>query len=1155
MLRGCVFPVAAVTLWAGAAAVRGQTSPEKTVAGLRVPEGWEVTLYASEPLITNPTAIDIDAQGRVWVCEGQWYRARAKTPPADCVKVLEDADGDGRADRASVFADGLLVPMSVAVAGTRVYVGESPNLWVYEDRDGDLKADAGSRRALLTGFGGHNSDHGLHGLVIGPDHWLYMTHGDPGFDVTGPDGSRARYRWGAMLRCELDGKRLEALAVNFRNPYELAVDSFGNVWCSDNDSDGDKAVRICWILEGGNYGWYGTPMPFRSPDGVYDPLNEWRTPIPGHVPAALITGFGSPSGMTFYEHDLFGGTYQNRLLHADPGPREVRAYERRPSGAGFVARQENILTGDDAYFRAVDVCVAPDGSIYVADWYDEGVGGHAYNNPGQGRIYRLAPRGVRARHMARPGPCANLPDALEALASPNLATQFLAREFLLGHAGEGRDALTKLAGSGPPNLAARALWLLDRMSDEGAIDAALIDQRPAFRALAVRMLRRREPLPLDRILPRAHDPDVQVRREVLLALRRVNGDPKEGGAEHQDAALTALLDLIRAWDGQDRFYLEAIGVAAGGRGPQVFEVLGLNDAQKLDRRAIKLLQILHPHDEVALLTRRLDDAGISAELAEDVIDALGWMTESEAMTAVAKATGRADLPPTARRLALQRIRGRIASDYKKLADSPELQDGLRAALSEPPLQIDALGLAGEACVTQLDEVVAGILRGASGATLKLAAVTSLGKLNTPTARRALLREIPLAAADLQRDIVRTLATMRAFDELQLLLTSAGLSPELPSAAVAAAGKLADGCLFLLTLIDDGKLAAPLRDQAIRLGSRHANVNVRQLYAKYVPAASQPATIAQLDPKRVLALKGDANRGRELFVHSAVRCDTCHRVGADGADVGPDLTLIGRKYAPAAMLEQITRPAAAVSPEFVPHVVESESQGYLMGFLLGRTEAEITLKTQDGQRITLPASDVRAVQKQEGTIMPDLLLESFTEQDVADLLAYLSSLKVLPQPIREWQVAGPFPAREFHLGFETAYGPEEKLDPAARYALPEGGEATWRPYKPPFAGDQYVVELEKLTSAGRKPAVTYLYARLDSPRSQGASISLQSDAAVKIFLNGKAVFSRHRHPVRAASIPIRLASGPNDLLLKLEHQGGEGRMTVLVASSAPLEAGK
>ncbi len=148
--------------------------------------------------------------------------------------------------------------MSVCVAGDKVYVATSPDLWVYEDKDGDLKAD-GPPKKLLTGFGGHNHDHGAHSLVLGPDHKWWMSHGDTASTCAGPTARKSKYQWGAMLRGELDGSKLEMIAVNFRNPYEICVSSFGESFCSDNDNDGNFSVRICWILEGGNYGWFGGP--------------------------------------------------------------------------------------------------------------------------------------------------------------------------------------------------------------------------------------------------------------------------------------------------------------------------------------------------------------------------------------------------------------------------------------------------------------------------------------------------------------------------------------------------------------------------------------------------------------------------------------------------------------------------------------------------------------------------------------------------------------------------------------------------------------------------------------------------------------------------------------------------------------------------------
>ena len=302
------------------------------------------------------------------MAEIQWYRGGAKQPPADKIKVLEDTDGDGRADRVTVFTDGVFCPMSICVAGDKVYVATSPDLWVFEDKDGDLHAD-GPPQKLLTGFGGYNHDHGAHSLVLGPDHKWWMSHGDRGFDVRGTDGSHVKYQWGGVLRGELDGSHLETVAVNFRNPYEVCVDSFGEAYLSDNDNDGNESTRICWIMEGGNYGWFGGP-PFVKQEldarlSASTPFREhwhFRGHIPGFVPATLVTGFGSPTGICIYECDAFGPKYQNAPLHTDPGPRECRAYPHHTSGYGMRATSEVFLRNEgDDYFRPDDICADPTG--------------------------------------------------------------------------------------------------------------------------------------------------------------------------------------------------------------------------------------------------------------------------------------------------------------------------------------------------------------------------------------------------------------------------------------------------------------------------------------------------------------------------------------------------------------------------------------------------------------------------------------------------------------------------------------------------------------------------------------------------------------------------------------------------------------------------
>ena len=667
---------AALFLLAATKHASAQRWPDEELKSLEAADGLEVSLFASEPFITNPAAIDVDTHGRVWVAEIEWYRAAAKEPGADKIKVLEDTDGDGRADRATIFAEDLFCPMSVCVAGTKVYVATSPDLWVYEDADGDLKAD-GPPVKLLSGFKGHNHDHGAHSLVLGPDHKWWMSHGDAGFDVTGTDGGKIEYQWGACMRGELDGSRLELVAKNFRNPYEVCVSSFGEAYLSDNDNDGNFSARICWLLEGGNYGWFGHP-PIKVPPST--PLAEhwhFRGHVPGYVPATLVTGFGSPCGMCFYEGDAFGPHYKNAPLHTDAGPREVRLYRHDKAGAGMRATSEVILSSrDDKYFRPDDICAAPDGSLYVSDWYDGGVGGHAYNNPNQGRIFVLRPKGKTLARFGKPGPYSTIEDATEGLQNPNLATQYLARERLLAAGQASVPALTKLLAAEDPNYRARALWVLDRIGGEAR--QAVVEQlgSPSGRAGACRAdfaaARRRLSA---QILALVDDPEIEVRREVLLALGAWRG-------EQIDAAL---LRLAKSYDGTDRYLLEAINIAAADRQKQLAAALDRAGLVSLDN--VDLIQALDADAAARFVIAALAGGDLDSAARSRLFVRLGTTKSLEAADAVLSAALDRSAPTELREEALATVSRNLAGDWKDLAEKPELLSGIAQMLGEARLRL------------------------------------------------------------------------------------------------------------------------------------------------------------------------------------------------------------------------------------------------------------------------------------------------------------------------------------------------------------------------------------------------------------------------------------------------------------------------------------
>ncbi|MFT7078186.1 MAG: putative membrane-bound dehydrogenase-like protein, partial [Planctomycetota bacterium] len=269
----------------------GQDLPD----AFELPDGLEVSLWAESPHLYNPTAMDVDERGRVWVTEAVNYRQwRGRNPGmhrdgGDRVVILEDTDGDGQCDSSKVFAqdEDLVAPLGIAVIGHRAYVSCSPNLFVYIDDDGDDVADR--RETVLTGFGGYDHDHGLHSVVPHQGR-LYVAIGNAGpHIVEGPDGFQLRsgsiytgggpaqadnkpglvssdgkaWTGGLVISFKPDGSDIQVHAHNFRNPYEVALDRQGEMFLADNDDDGNLSCRTTWVMPGGNYGYFsadGTRM-------------------------------------------------------------------------------------------------------------------------------------------------------------------------------------------------------------------------------------------------------------------------------------------------------------------------------------------------------------------------------------------------------------------------------------------------------------------------------------------------------------------------------------------------------------------------------------------------------------------------------------------------------------------------------------------------------------------------------------------------------------------------------------------------------------------------------------------------------------------------------------------------------------------------------
>ncbi len=1019
-----------------------QDSPEELAADFVLPEGLEVTLWAESPQLFNPTAIDVDERGRVWVTEAVNYRlwnnpGAEGRPEGDRVVILEDRDRDGRCETSRVFAQDpeLVAPLGICVRDERsAFVSCSPTIWLYTDRNKDGDAlDAGEKEVFLTGFGGRDHDHGVHSLVLASDlreRRLFFTAGNAGpHVVTARDGWTLRsgslyreggerpadnkpglvsddgeiYTGGLILSVKPDGTDLRVEAHNFRNPYEVAVDRRGELYTFDND-DEVSACRASWVLRGGNYGFFSADgsRTWRADQrpGQSIPIAHWHQEDPGVVTSGTITGAGGPTGVLVYEHGLLARWFRGQVLAADAGAGTILAFLRVPRGAGIRldrrpaviaarADQDGPEDGPEhegaRWFRPSDLDTSPDGALLVADWYDPGVGGHGMaDERSYGRILRIAPPG----HRPSPG---------------------------------GRN-------DGLP---------------------------PADALLAL--------------------------REGLRGLRALS--PETRG---QDFVLFA-----RNYDGRDRVYLESFGLACEGKEDELYplleEELG-GDPAGWDARFAGLAWRLHPARALPAFVARAMAASLPASDRRQALDAIAFIETREAAEAMASlaVASPEDLRPYARWW----LENRGLNDWRGLVD-PALLGGrledaelawrsgiVRSGVHEVELDVkgaEKLWLVvapgehgidydwgdwlegrfeGPAGVQPLSDL--GWLEARSGwGTTNQGKNCEGGPLQVEGqkytdgigthARSEIAFAVPAGAERFRaRAAPDDLGSREegSTNELEFQvwleraptrerlerLTGAAFSSTLdPGARLEALQELAldpEGGLVLIRAAEQGTLDESQRAAVAARIFQNEDLGVRALASEHFARPGEARTVPSI--AELVALEGSPARGRELFFDARAQCGTCHALERGGfrrgGDIGPELTGVRAKSDAARLFDALLNPSAEIATGYESWGFETKDGELLSGFLLAEGPV-LVLKDTQGRRHALPAEEVAERWRESVSTMPDGLAAGLAPQELADLVACLRE-----DPRREPELGQPlalfdgksFDGWTFHLA-----------DPAAR----------------------------------------------------------------------------------------------------------------------------
>jgi len=968
-------------------------SPESSLADLKVAEGLEVQLFASEPMFTNPTNMAIDAKGRVWVCEAYNYRNQynPKNPErkeGDRIVIMEDTDGDGKADQSKVFYQGTDVnaALGISIIGNKIIVSCSPNVFVFTDENQDDVPD--KKEVFFKGIQGLQHDHGMHTFVFGPDGKLYFNFGNEGKSLLTAAGDtvvdvRGRkvvtngnpFREGLVMRCDTDGSNVEVLASNFRNNFEVTIDPFGTLWQSDNDDDGNKGTRINYVMEGGNYGYKdemtGASWNARRTNMEKEiPLRHWHLNDPGVVPNLLQTEAGSPCGITIYEGTLLPKVFQGQMIHAEPGHNVVRSYPVENSGAGYKATIVNILEGQkDQWFRPADVAVAPDGSLFVADWYDPGVGGHQVGDLDRGRIYRIAP--AKTKYMTEKTDVTTVDGAVKALLNPNPATRYLGWTALTSMNEKAEGALAQLWKSTNAFQRAQALWLLGKLPNgEKYLNEGLADADPNIVITALRDSRTKKKDILPVVDQLIQHPSPQVRREAALALRGIK--TPEAAARWAELALQH--------DGKDRWYLEALGIGAQGNEEACFAAWkkkagkNWNTAAGRDivwrsrsKEAMPLLaEIIKTADEKDMLRyyRAFDfhkDASRQAVLSqlipqvkgEKVLFALKHMDASNTKLTPAVAA--------ALNKALDQYKGRL--EFVELVSRFKLENKAPDLL-EQSIELPDSIVGKEAMKALLDWNKTGMIEQVLQQKKKQhvqAIIKTVWPYMYNAKSRVLMERVFM---DSTQDLGNRKLAIRTF---------------------AGPWESED---HLMALAKENKIPADLQVAAAGVFQTAWRSNIREDGAKYLklPGSKEGSalpSIAVLSEK-----KGNAENGKSVFANT---CSNCHQINNEGVNFGPNLSEIGNKLSKEAIYTSILFPDQGISFGFEGYTFKMKDGSEAFGMIASETEEKVDIRYMTTQQ-TLDPKNIVSRTALSNSLMSANLQSLMTEQELIDLVEYLSTLR-------------------------------------------------------------------------------------------------------------------------------------------------------------------
>ena len=971
-------------------------SAEEQQKLFHLPPGFEIQLVAAEPEIRKPINLNFDARGRLFATQSVEYPfvPEAGATPRDEIRAFADTNGDGRLDQASTYAGGLTIPIGVLPLPDGALGYSIPNILRFFDDDGDGKAD---RREIAYSEFGFNDTHGMaSSFTHWIDGWVYACHGFANTStVHGVDGEAITMQSGNTYRLRPDGSRIEYHTHGQVNPFGLAIDPLGNVYSSDCHSR-----PLYMLLRGAWYPSFGKPH-----DGL------------GYGPEMIAHSHGSTgiSGVVYYAADQFPAEYRETVFIGNPVTGRVNRDQLEPHGSTYKAvEMPDFLSCDDPWFRPVDLKLAPDGTLYIADFYNRIIGHYEVplSHPGRdrerGRIWRVVYTGTDAKPTV---PSPNLADAdfphlLAALESSNLIVRTHATHQLVARATPVElDELRKQVADGGPHplLRVHGLWILarrDRLDDEIVMRLAEDSDRVVRVHLMKALAERADWLPAPAsvrslVVKRLQDDDAFVRRAAADALGR-----------HPDAAhVSALLELWERTPADDTHLLHVVRMslrdtlAALPDWQTLAREYGSQKARR-DRLAEVALGARTPQSAAFVLDWLRDGnpaAGQRGEFAYHVIrhldesnlpvgfdavrgtNGVDRNTQVATLRAVARAAQEreATLPVVVKTWGEQLSRDLLAEktggtiqqgvDLARELHLTVLAESLANLAADPKLPGDARvpvlsGLVALDSQRAIPLLVRQLSESAVPLDQRQKAGELLGNLNEPAARTAAGEQLRLAPVSVALAIARGLSSNR------------------------------DGGELLLGAISQGK-ASPRLLQDTVITARLKSANIAELDARLpkllqdLPPEDERVT-ELLNQRRSGFTGATPDKGRGAM-HFGKHCAACHRIGDQGNKVGPELDGVGIRGLDR-LLEDLLNPNRNVDQAFRASVIARTNGQVASGLVLRKEGGVLLLVDEQGKEQRIPEGEIEEQRILKLSPMPANVAEKLTEAEFYDLVGFLLS---------------------------------------------------------------------------------------------------------------------------------------------------------------------